>query len=231
MPRTMERLAVVLTLMTLASLGASGARASSGDDGWYLSAGYGTAPRLFLRSDLNDALVEEFGSNSPLTLGNTSVSRHGSTYAVGVGYWFAENLAIEAAYLHMGKVQYNAAGSTRTSGTTRATNLTMHAKSRGGTVALVWTAPLWNAWGAELRAGAYLSRTDTLYVSTVGEAVSSDSLRKKSTAPLLGVGGTYTASPHLVFKLQYAHFFGIKEEALHDEYAADVVTLGLTYAF
>lgn len=227
MSRTMERLAVLISFMVL---GATGARAS-GDDGWYLSAGYGTAPRLFLRADLNDALVKEFGSNSPLTLGNTRVSRHGSTYAVGGGYWFAENLAIEAAYLHLGKVQYRATGSARMSGTTRATNLDLHAKSRGGTVSLVWTAPLWNAWGAELRAGAYLGRTDTLYASTVGDVVNTASLRKKSTAPLLGVGGTYTASPHLVFKLQYAHFFGIQEEALHDEYAADAVTLGLTYAF
>jgi opacity protein-like surface antigen len=226
----MERLAVVITLMTLASLGASGARAS-GDDGWYLSAGYGTAPRLFLRSDLNDALVEESGSSTPLALGSTSVSRHGSTYSVGVGYWFAENLAIEAAYLHMGKVQYHAAGSVRISGTTRDTNLELHAKSRGGTLAMVWMAPLWNAWGAELRAGAYLGKTNTQYVSTIGESVTSESLAKKSTAPLLGVGGSYAASAHLVFKLEYAHFFGIKEGALNDKFAADVVTLGLTCVF
>jgi hypothetical protein len=226
----MEQLALIVAVMALASLGASGARASSADDGWYLSAGYGAAPRLFLRSDLNDALVDQF-SNTPLTLGSSSVSRHGSTWSAGVGYWFAENLAIEAAYLHVGKIHYHAAGSARISGASKATNLELQAKSRGGTLALVWMAPLWNAWGAELRTGAFLGKTDTQYVSVVGGDEISRSTSKQSTAPLLGAGASYTASAHLVFKLEYAHFFGIKEEALEKKFAADVVTLGLTWAF
>jgi hypothetical protein len=226
----MERLAAILAVTALASLGAPGARASSGDDGWYLSTGYGAAPRLFLRSDLNDALVDQF-SNTPLTLGTSSVSRHGSTYSAGVGYWFAGNLAIEAAYLHMGKVHYHADGSARISGRDKATNLELDAKSRGGTLALVWMAPLWNAWGAELRAGAFLGKTDTRYVSTVDDEGVSRKLSSKSRAPLLGAAGSYTASAHLVIKLEYAHFFGIREEALEEKFAADVVTLGLTYVF
>lgn len=218
--------------MALAPLVTSGAHAASGDSGWYLTAGAGAAPRLFLRSDLNDALVEEFANNkTPLTLDASSVDKHNSTWSAGIGYWFAENLAVEAAYLKVGKVHYHAAGSTRISGTDTATNLELDARSRGGSLAVVWTAPLWNAWGAELRAGAFLGKTNTHYTSTVGEDVSADVLSKKGTTPLLGAGGSYSATRHLVLKLQYAHLFHIKEEGLEGRFAADVVTLGLAYVF
>ncbi|MEJ0098681.1 MAG: outer membrane beta-barrel protein [Pseudomonadota bacterium] len=229
----MQRTACFTAMVALAALGASGARAASADGGgWYLTAGAGTAPRLFLRSDLNDALVDEFKTNkTPLTLDASSVSKHNSTWSAGVGYWFAENLAVEAAYLKVGKVHYHAAGSADISGTATATDLELDARSRGGSLALVWTAPLWNAWGAELRAGAFMGKTNTHYTSTVGEDVSADVLSKKNTTPMLGAGGSYAATAHLVLKLQYAHLFGIKEEGLENKFAADVVTLGLAYVF
>lgn len=230
MPRTMKRITGILASITLASLGAAEARAASGDDGWYLSAGYGAAPRLFLRAELNDALADEF-SRTPLTLDASSVSKHNTTWSAGVGYWFAENLAVEAGYLNVGKVHYHAAGSARVSGTDTPTNLELDAKSRGPTLALVWAVPLWNAWGMDLRAGALRDKTDTRYVSTVGEDVSSDSPSTKSTTLLLGAGGTCAVTAHLVVKLEYAHLFGIKEEALANKFAADVVTLGLTWVF
>ncbi len=230
MPRRMERLTGTLVPMTLALLGASSARAESAEDGWYLSAGYGGAPRLFLRRELNDALADQF-SSSPLTLESSSVSKHNTTWSAGVGYWFAGNLAIEGAYLHVGGIHYHAAGSAQASATSKATNLDLYARSRGGTLALVWTAPLWNEWGAELRAGAYRGKTSTHYFNIVGEDASSDSVAAKSTTPLLGAGGSYAATAHLLFKLEYAHLFGIKEEGLEKKFAADVVTLGLAYVF
>lgn len=216
--------------MLPAVLAAPIAHAGSADDGWYLAGTYGVAPRLFLRSELNDALVGQFAS-SPLTLSQTSVTRHGATWTAGVGYWFAEDLAFEAGYLNLGGVHYQAAGTTRTSGTSKPTNLDLHAKTGGATLALVWTAPLWNAWGMELRGGAFLGKTRTRYVSTVGGDDVAQAPSTKADSPLLGAGATYTATPHLVIKLNYAHLFGIKEDALEKKFPADVVTFGLAYAF
>lgn len=217
--------------MTLASLYAAGARAASGDGGWYLTAGYGAAPRLFLRSELNDSLVHAFRA-TPLTLESSSVKKHNTTWSAGVGYWFAENMAIEAAYLNVGKVHYRVTGSAQVAEeSTQATSLDLVAKSRGATLAFVWAAPLWNAWGVDLRAGAFRGKTSSHYISVIdGDEVISGE-KAKSTAPLLGAGGSFTATAHLVVKLDYVHLFGIKEEALSRKSDADLVTLGLAYVF
>jgi opacity protein-like surface antigen len=230
MPTRMERLAGMLAWMTLASLCASGARAASGDGGWYVAAGYGAAPRLFLRSEIDDALVDAF-SEMPLTLESSSVSKRNTTWSAGVGYWFAENLAVEAAYLNVGKVHYRSAGSALVSETSEATSLDLVARSRGATLALVWAAPLWNAWGVDARAGAFRGKTSSQFVSVLGEEESADSVSKTSTVPLLGAGGSFAATTHLVVKLNYVHLFGIKEAAVADKFDADLVTLGLTYVF
>ncbi len=216
--------------MTLASLGASGAHAASAGGGLYLSAGYGAAPRLFLRSELNDALVNAF-RETPLTLESSSVKKHNTTWSTGLGYWFAENLGIEAGYLNVGKIHYRAAGSALVSGTSTATSLDLVAKSRGATLSMAWAAPLWNAWGVDVRAGAFRGKTSTHYISVIdGDEVASGE-STSSTAPLLGAGGSFAATAHLVVKLDYVHLFGIREESLSRKSDADLVTLGLTYVF
>lgn len=230
MPRRMG-LAGILASMPLALLYGADARAASADDGWYVAAGYGAAPRLFLRSELNDSLVHAF-RETPLTLESSSVKKHNTTWSAGVGYWFAENMAIEAAYLNVGKIHYRTNGSAEVSAEeTQATSLDLVAKSRGATVAFVWAAPLWNAWGVDLRAGAFRGKTSSHYISIIdGDEVIAGE-KTKSTAPLLGAGGSFTATAHLVVKLDYIHLFGIKEEALSRKSDADLVTLGLSYVF
>jgi opacity protein-like surface antigen len=228
-PQRNGRLPGITAAMLIAGLGASGAHAADGE-GWYVAAGYGGAAQEQARRELNDALSEQF-SNSPLTLNDTSVSKHNTTWSAGVGYWFAQDFAAEAAYLHVGGVHYHAAGSADVSGTAEASNLDLYAHSHGVTLAVVWTAPLWNAIGAELRAGAFIGKTDTQFLSTVGEDRSSDSLSVKTTTPLLGAGASYAATSHVVLKLEYAHLFGIKEAGFDKKFAADTVTLGLSYVF
>jgi opacity protein-like surface antigen len=226
----MERLPGTFAWMLLLSLCASGARAASADGGWYLTAGYGAAPRLFLRSELNDALVDAF-RETPLTLDASSVKKHNTTWSTGFGFWFAENLAIEAAYLNVGKIHYRAAGSALVSGAATPTSLELVAKSRGATLALVLAAPLWNAWGVDMRAGAFRGKTSSHFISVIDEDEVVASESTKSTAPLLGAGASYVATAHLVVKLDYVHLFRIREEALSRRSDADLVTLGLTYVF
>jgi opacity protein-like surface antigen len=215
------------TVVTL--LGVSSTASASEENGVYLTASYGTALKLFTHSELDDALLAAFDQS--LTLESSSVQRHGSIWSAGVGYRMGPNLAVEATYLDLGKVHYDAAGSAVVAGASRPSVLALDTKSRGATLALVGMLPLWNAWGVDARLGAYRGKASTAFVSTIGDNETTQSLSEQSTSLLLGIGGSYVATEHLTVRLDYIHLSSIKEKAFNAEFDADVVTAGVTYAF
>jgi len=212
-----------------ASLLISGTSAAAEESGVYVTASYGKAPKLFSRSDLDDAFAAVL--KQTLTLESSSARKHDTIWSAGVGYRMGQNVAVEATYFDLGKIHYDAAGSALLSGTNYATAIDLDTRSRGPALALVWVLPLWNAWGVDTRAGIYHGKTSTRYVTTLGENERSHSGSANSTSLLLGIGGSYTATEHLIVRLDYFHLNDIKEEGFNAKFDADIVTAGMTYQF
>lgn len=229
MASAIRRVPAVSAAIVLTLLGIPGGSSAAEDNGVYLTASYGRALKLFSHSELDDALREAF--NQTLTLESSSVDRRGSIWSAGVGYRMGPNFAVEATYLDLGKVHYDAAGSATVGSVTRASALVLDTRSRGPALALVGILPLWNAWGVDARLGAYRGKAGTTFVSTIGENEVTQAMSEQSTSLLAGIGGSYVATDHLTVRLDYLHLNDIKEKAFGAKFDADVVTAGVTYAF
>ena len=224
----MRREITTSTAALLAVLGMSSTPAVAEENGVYLVANYGRAPKLLPHSDLDEALVGVF--HQSLTIESSSVRKQ-DTWSAGVGYRMGQNFAIEATYLHLGKLHYEASGTTDQSGSTQATHLDLDTKTSGPSLALVWSLSIWNDWGLDARAGVYRGTTSTQAVNTVGESAVPFSVSTRATSPFLGLGGSYIVTEHLIARLDYAHLNGVKEKAFDKSFNADVVTAGITYEF
>lgn len=212
-----------------AVLGISGTAAASDESGLYLVASYGRAPKFFPRSGLDAALLEIY--DDTLTLDSSSVERDDKVWSAGVGYRLSPHFALEATYLDLGKLHYHAAGTSTIQGPSKTTDVTLDTKSHGPTLALIWALPLWNEWGVDARAGVYRGTTSTQLVNTLGDTPHPLDVAAKSTSLLLGIGGSFVATEHLIVRLDYLHLNKITEQAFERKFDADVVTAGLTYQF
>jgi opacity protein-like surface antigen len=227
MARTMSR--VVAASAALVLINVAGSAAADEESGVYVVANYGRAPTLFSRSDLDKGLTG--ASDGALTIESSSVEKHGTIGSAGVGYRMSANFAVEATYLDLGKIHYQASGTAVLSGTSYPSQFEEHTKSRGPALALVWALPLWNDWGVDARAGVYGGKTSSDLINTIGESEKPLSTSRRSTSLLLGIGGSYIATTHLTVRLDYVRLNDVKEKAFDKGFDVDVVTAGLAYHF
>jgi hypothetical protein len=181
------------------------------------------------QSELDAAMIE-VGEDTfaSFTLNDSSLDKSDMGFAFSLGYQFTPHLAVEAAYVQLGKSRYEADVTVDDGGGSVDLTTGFDFKSSGPAVALVGTWPLNESISLDARAGAYFSRTRVTVFASDGTSTESESMgSEKDTSVLLGVGATWAMLPNLGLRLGYTRF----DQALAGEGDAGSLSLGLRVTF
>jgi opacity protein-like surface antigen len=214
----------VLAALACAPLCAQGA-------GFYVDAGVGSASVGGIGQQELDALIVAVGEEAfdSFDLNDSSVDKADISFSLALGYRVTQHVAVEAAYIQLGKVGYEA-DVTVADGGNPPVDLTMGLdfKSSGPAVSLVGILPVGESLALDARAGAYFARTKASVFATDGITSESDSLgSEKDTSLLLGIGATCSLTDKFGLRLGYTRL----DKAVADEGDADVFSLAARLSF
>jgi opacity protein-like surface antigen len=202
------------------------------DTGFYLGANVGRLLSTYHRTDLDKAVIADFGgTDSGLVLGTSSLEKNHVMWKADVGYMTSRNFGIEASYLNVGSLAYSASGTQSLEDTTAAVSVNLDIKSRGPALAALGVLPMTNWWEIDARAGVYEGKTTTTFASAVDVNTKSGRLSKTSTSLLAGVGTAFTVSSHCNLRIDYLRLGSLKEAALGRSFNVDLVTAGVVFMF
>jgi opacity protein-like surface antigen len=194
-------------------------------DGSVIQSSFGGVSQSELDAAMVEVGTETFAS---FTLNDSSLDKKDMGFAFAVGYQFTPNVAVEAAYVQLGEVGYEADVTVDDGGGPVDLTTGFDFKSSGPAVTLVGIWPVGPSFSLDARAGAYFSKTKVSVFASDGVSSQSDSLgSEEDTSLLLGVGATWSMTPNLGLRFGYTRI----NKALAGEGDADSLSLGLRISF
>jgi opacity protein-like surface antigen len=199
--------------------------------GFYVDAGVGFSSIGGFNQQELDAAMTEVGEDTfdSFTLNDSRVDKSDMGFSLALGYQVTQNIAVEAAYLQVGKTSYEADATVADGGNPPA-DLTMgfNFKTSGPAVSLVGSWPVGERLSLDARAGAYFSKTKaTVFASGGGESESESLGSEKDTSLLLGMGATWSLTDRLGLRLGYTRL----DKAVAGEGDASTFSLGARLSF
>lgn len=181
------------------------------------------------QSELDAAMVgvgeETFDS---FVLNDSSLDKTDTGYSFAVGYQFTPYVAVEAAFVQLGKVSYEADVAVDQGGGPLDLTTGFNFKSSGPALSVAGTWPVGPSLTLDARAGAFFARTKVSVFASDGATTETDSLgSEKDTSLLLGVGASWALTPNLALRLGYARF----DKAVAGEGDAGNLSLGIRLLF
>jgi len=242
-----------LTLIAAAVMVATSATAAE-RTGFYVGGDVGQANWNVTQSDANAVAQAVAESLSTRVFGTVNadkgkLSDTDMTYSLFVGYQFVPWLAVEAAYMDLGKEDIRATGTYTyavvppiippppTGGTYRGD---LSFESTGWAASLLPMLPIGDSWNLYGRLGYYMgdnkatgrfSVQDTLAGAPVG-APREDRISQSDNSGsfLWGVGASYTWNQRVSMRLEYDNIADVAETG-NDKTDVERFTLGLVYRF
>jgi opacity protein-like surface antigen len=207
----------------LAALGlVSGTAAAADDRGFYVGFGAGIALADVEQSEFDGLLMDVVGSAGLEVLDRTSkVSDSDASLGLLVGYRFLPWLAVEAEWLTLGKVDYEAHVDVTDGAVVMPLKTTIVTDAKGVAFSALGLWPVSPQWDLYGRAGVLLADTSAS-VRFTSEGVSntlSDS--QSAQEALFGVGAGWKVSPTWTVRFDYQRFLDVGDEDLLGEASID----------
>jgi OOP family OmpA-OmpF porin len=224
----MRRLALLSTLLALTAAVPAGASTLSFQDpvqpGWYLGIGAGQARYPGLDSHAVSGALGNSGWSST----GSSADRAGTAWKLFGGYTFSPNLALEAAYVDLGRVDLNSTVTAVKGSAIGATPINGHFKvNRGSYLDAIGSWPVNDSVTVFGKLGAYSLRTE-LNASGNGLSTSSNT---RSTDLTFGAGLTVSLGKGLGLRGEWERFRKVGDDHLTGQTDVDLFTLGLVFSF
>jgi len=206
---------------------------ADGLSGLYLGGNFGRE-----RNEYDTAYVDDLYENAAksafetLKFTNTSVNRLDDTWWANAGYMFSPNFGIDAAFIHLGELTYEAAGElVSIANTKQPATITATVTSHGPALSLMLRLPIAESWDLDMRIGDYYAKTDLttglLFESkykTVAQSASASSL-------LVTAGGAYNFAGHWSIRVDYLRVNQAGNSDTVGKYNVNAATAGVTFAF
>src|SRR5712691_80519 len=152
-------------------------------------------------------------------LANASVKDTGTGIKLGGGYAFNRNLAVEAAYVDLGKATF--------SGTVVGVNVSGTAKASGPAVVAVGMLPLGNQFTLLGRLGV-IDATVKADASGGGFSASDKATKVKTT---FGIGVAYSFSHQFAIRGDFDRYSKLGDSNTTGESDVDMISIGVVYKF
>jgi opacity protein-like surface antigen len=207
------------------------APAMADDTGFYIGANAGRVLSTYRRADIDNTLNADLQAAAPgFALGPTSIDKDHVMWSADVGYMLNRNFGVEASYIHLGSLRYQAFGTAPSStGATLSVENEAEFKSGGPALALVAALPMSNFWEVDARVGGFEGRTTTTSEFVTDGVPNPTRTSKTTTSVLLGAGTGVSLTNHVVVRLDYLRLESLKDNFLSRNFNVDLVTVGVAY--
>ena len=188
-------------------------------EGGYIGVGVG-------RSDFHTGAGELNGSlaSSGITATSTSVDDKGTGWKLFGGYRFNENLAVEGAYVDLGKLTFSSIITAPSSGT-----LTGEVKMKEGIyIDVVGMLPLNDMFSVYGKLGVYSMKTE-ISASLTGGGSASDSARNSDAT--IGVGGEIKFADNLAARAEWERFSKVGDSNKTGQGDVDLWSVNMLFRF
>ena len=217
---------LVLSAITLQS-----AAWADGVDGLFIGGNFGRARNGFDTNSLDDGYQSEaLASGDTLVYTDRSARRLADVWWVDAGYFFTPYVAIDAAFVHAGELNYQNQAKLNVAGSVEEFYSDDEVSTHGPALSVVGRLPLTNWFSVDARLGDYLGKVQTLTAFKAG-ANSQLSASSKSTSSLLaGVGMAFNSSGHWSVRADYMRI-NQTGDADTGKFSVDMATIGLALVF
>jgi OOP family OmpA-OmpF porin len=224
----MQRIPLLSALLLLAGVLPAAASPLSFQDstqpGWYVGVGAGQARY----PGLDGNTVNGAFGNGGWSATGSSADSEASSWKVFGGYTFGPNLAVEAAYVDLGRVDLHSTVTAVNGSAISATPIGGHFKvNRGGYVDAVGIWPVNETVSVFGKLGAYSLRTE---LSASGNGLSMRSTDRNADMTF-GAGLTVALDKGLGLRGEWERFRKVGDDHITGRTDIDLFTLGLVYSF
>lgn len=201
------------------------------DNGFYVGFDLGQGSVDADKSGLDDSLVDAFAVFGLDVLdGSSSVSEDGFSYGLILGYQFLPYLAVEAAYVDVGRLEYRASGTVSDGNTAAAGQFGLDATAKGPTLSALGILPFADDWSVYGRLGVFFADVKYDARLTIDGASGSTSDSSSSEEVFWGVGAGYTQASWTL-RLEYQQYMDVGDEDVIGEAEPSRITIGAIYSF
>ncbi len=207
--------------------------ASAADDGWYVVAFGGEATtRNFERTELDQNLVDFFGSAGLDVVSATSTLDDSDTaFGLALGYQANRNFAMELGYVDLGEISYSATG-TVTDGTDDFdANFGLSQSASGPVISALGIWPFNDKFSVFGRVGIALMSVDADASVTIDDVASQGAASTDRSNGMYGLGGEFSFGGRFALRLEYDRYAGVGSDDITGDADVDVISLGLRYTF
>ena len=188
---------------------------------WYVGASVGKSDIKFDNAAQSDQFLD-LGFTNPSTLSDTK----DTGYRAFGGYQLHKYIAIEAAYVDLGRFGF------RTDVTPRG-SLTGSTRIDGFELSAVGTLPLGERFGLFARVGALAAETRTSYTGggSIETLIGGDSQKRRSTELVYGAGAMFNINKNLSVRGEWSRYEKLGNVFTGGRTDANLYSLGLVYRF
>lgn len=188
---------------------------------WYVGASVGKSDITFNNAAQSDQFLD-LGFTNPSTVSNTK----DTGYRAFGGYQLHKYIAIEAAYVDLGRFSF------RTDVTPRG-SLSGSTRIDGFELSALGTLPIGDRFGLFARVGALAGQTKTSYTGSgsIETLIGGDSQRRRSTELVYGAGAMYHINQNLSVRGEWSRYDKLGSVLTGGRTNANLYSLGLVYRF
>lgn len=207
----------VVAAMTVVGLGAAAPSYAQ----WYVGASVGKSDIKFNNAAQSDQFLD-LGFTNPSTVSSTK----DTGYRAFGGYQLHKYIAIEAAYVDLGRFSF------RTDVTPRG-SLTGSTRIDGFELSALGTLPLGERFGLFARVGALSAETRTSYTGggSIETLIGGESQKRRSTELAYGAGAMFNINKNFSVRGEWSRYEKLGNVLTGGRTDANLYSLGLVYRF
>lgn len=188
---------------------------------WYVGASAGESRNSYKGASQADQLLD-LGFDGA----TSSIDDKDAAYRIHLGYQLHRYLAVEAAYVDLGRTSIN-------STVLPAGSLETRIRAKGFDLSAVGMLPLGEQFGLFARVGAFAAETRASF-SGRGSVILFDgeqTQKKRSTSVVYGVGATFNFTPQWALRAEYNRYSKLGDDLTGGEFDNRTLTAGIQYRF
>ena len=228
---TLERRIQSGFLLLMALFALKQAACADGLTGLYIGGSVGVAKIATDTAAYQNELEGQVAGFGILEFTSAALEDRKTAWWVNTGYMAWRFVGIDASYLHLGELYYQAFGTyTPDGGAAQSVGATTRLKSQGPALGLLFQLPLLENFNLNLRIADYYARTTLTNILTLPSSYTPTVQTANASSLLVGLGASYTFAGHWSARLDY-----LRVERAGDsttgKYNASYLALGASYNF
>jgi opacity protein-like surface antigen len=218
-------------LILAALLAVDHAACAEGLSGFYIGGSVGVAQIATDTSAYQNELAGQVEGFGVLEFTSSALEDRKTAWWVNTGYMAWPYVGIDASYLHLGELYYQAFGTfTPAGGASQSVGATTRLKSQGPALGLLFQLPLLENFNLNLRVADYFARTTLTNILSIPSSYTTTVQTANASSLLLGLGASYTIAGHWSARLDYLRVEHAGDSTT-GKYNASYLALGASYNF